>query len=92
MADKFAEIARETACKLPGLYPGSRTFDGVVEVLASALRAAVQEEREACAAECDRQREVYGTTEYATHQPLSSFGERFACVQLAQSIRSRSNP
>lgn len=36
---------------------------------------------------CEEQQAVFLSPEYATGQPLSSFGERFACGQCAKIIR-----
>ena len=37
---------------------------------------------------CEDQQKVFASEEYATGQPFSSFGERFACGACAQAIRS----
>ena len=51
------------------------------------LDAAVQAERERCAAACEKQAEVFLSPEYSTGQPLASFQERFACERCAAAIR-----
>jgi hypothetical protein len=49
--------------------------------------AAVEAERERCAVICEEQAQVFGSDEYATGQPMSSFKERFACESIAAAIR-----
>lgn len=41
---------------------------------------------QAAAKVCENQQEVFGSDEYATGQPLSSFSERFACGRCAEEI------
>jgi len=48
---------------------------------------AVDAERERCAVICEEQAQVFGSDEYATGQPMSSFKERFACESNAAAIR-----
>ena len=54
---------------------------------ASARAAGIAEGREQAAVICDEQEQVFLSPEYATHQPLSSMMERFACKQCAAAIR-----
>lgn len=42
---------------------------------------------EMAAKACEAQRDVFGSDQYATGQPASSFGERFACGRCAEEIR-----
>jgi len=37
---------------------------------------------------CEAQQQVFLSSQYATNQPMSSFGERFACGQCAKEIRN----
>jgi hypothetical protein len=57
-----------------------------------ALRAEVAKARkdafERAAAECERQSAIFGTSDYAIGQPVSSFAERFACGSCATAIRA----
>lgn len=50
---------------------------------------ALAQEREACAKVAEAQAEIFSSEEYAVGQPISSFGERFACGQIAAAIRAR---
>jgi len=54
--------------------------------------AAVEVERERCAVICEEQAQVFGSDEYATGQPMSSFKERFACESNAAAIRTGAKP
>lgn len=56
---------------------------------ADALRKATIEE---CAQVADEQAITFLSPEYATNQPFSSIGERFACGQIASVIRALSLP
>ncbi len=56
------------------------------------LEAAVEVERERCAVICEEQAQVFGSDEYATGQPMSSFKERFACESNAAAIRTGAKP
>lgn len=47
-------------------------------------RQAVMEE---AARICEAQQKAFLSNEYAVNQPMSSFGERFACGQCAKAIR-----
>lgn len=53
---------------------------------------AVAAERERCAVICEEQAQVFGSDEYATGQPMSSFKERFACECIAAAIRTGAKP
>jgi hypothetical protein len=69
------------------------TFDktDIAEMLTRAeadKAAAVDAERERCAVICEQQAQVFGSDEYATGQPMSSFKERFACESNAAAIRT----
>ena len=59
------------------------------EQFAGILRQIAHDEREACAKIAEEQAQVFLSPEYATDQPISSIGERFACKQIAAAIRSR---
>jgi hypothetical protein len=52
------------------------------------IASARDEGLEMAAKACERQSEVFGSTDYATGQPLSSFAERFACERCAEDIRA----
>ena len=41
-----------------------------------------------CAEACEGQAKIFLSPEYAVAQPLSSFSERFACRQCAESVRA----
>jgi hypothetical protein len=58
--------------------------------LAKAIDAAIAGERDACAKVAEAMQKDFLSSRYATGQPLSSFGERFACGQIAAAIRARS--
>lgn len=47
---------------------------------------------EAAAEACEIEERVFASTEYATGQPASSVGERFACRQCASAIRALKHP
>lgn len=51
--------------------------------------AAVAAEREACAQIAHDAMIDFLSPEYATSQPISSFGERFACNRIMKAIRAR---
>ena len=51
---------------------------------ACGYRAAVEE----AAGVCREQAVVFGSDQYATGQPFSSFGERFACGRCEEAIRA----
>lgn len=59
------------------------------DCVAEMVEAAVKAEREACAKLADDAAVSYLSPEYATGQPLSSMGERFACGHIAIAIRDR---
>lgn len=59
---------------------------------ASEVAAGVAAERERAAQICEQQAIDFLSPEYATGQPLSSFGERFACGQCAAAIRQEPQP
>ena len=42
---------------------------------------------EAAAKICEEQQQIFASPQYATGQPFSSFGERFACGKCAEEIR-----
>ncbi|HEU4345771.1 MAG TPA: hypothetical protein VFU31_29835 [Candidatus Binatia bacterium] len=60
----------------------------VKEFAASAVRQAVIEE---CIQAIKAQQETFASEEYATGQPHSSFGERFACKSCIEALRSIAN-
>lgn len=47
-----------------------------------------EQAREQAAKACEDQAAIFLSPEYSTEQPLSSFGERFACGQCAEVIRA----
>jgi len=47
---------------------------------------------EAAAKACIDQQKVFASPQYATGQPLSSFGERFACGKCAEEITALKKP
>ncbi len=55
------------------------------------VRESVAMEREACAKIAEKCGAEFASDEYATGQPESSFGERFACKQIAEEIRKRNS-
>lgn len=55
-----------------------------IDVLRSERDAAL----ERCAQICRDQIKVFASTEYAMNQPMSSFGERFACEACAKAIEA----
>jgi hypothetical protein len=57
--------------------------DEVIDLILRGILA----ERERAAQVCEKQSEIFGSDEYATGQPLSSFEERFACDECANAIR-----
>ena len=52
--------------------------------ITSARRTALED----AAKVCEEQMIIFASDQYATNQPLSSFGERFACLELAKTIRA----
>jgi hypothetical protein len=56
----------------------------ITNVLDEAWDAAI----EAAAEACELEAKVFASEQYATGQPLSSAGERFACSTCANSIRA----
>ena len=64
-------------------------LNGLGEVTGERLKITRQQEREACARTAEAKAAEYLSPEYATGQPLSSFSERFACKQVAEAIRAR---
>ena len=58
----------------------------------AALIAALPMILEKAAKECDEQAQDFLSPQYATHQPLSSLGERFACSQCATRILALTEP
>ena len=72
--------------KLGGFMNDQITADHV----RAGWRIGAAAEREACAKVADEQAAVFASPTYATGQPLSSAGERFACKQIAEAIRARS--
>lgn len=53
-----------------------------------AEQAAREQALEDAAIACEGKQKVFGSTEYATGQPFSSQGERFACGCCAEAIRA----
>lgn len=56
--------------------------------LAETIIAEAAAMRERAAGVCEQQAKDFLSPQYATGQPLSSFGERFACGQCAEAIRN----
>lgn len=73
------EIAQNIANEPCGAYSN--------EVYLGAL-AAIVEVSELAAKMADDQRDVFASDQYAVGQPMSSFGERFACGRIAEAIRN----
>ena len=63
-------------------------FDERIADAEARIATARDEGMEMAAAACERQSAVFGSTDYATGQPLSSFAERFACERCAEDIRA----
>jgi hypothetical protein len=55
---------------------------------AAAIVAAEAETTEKAAKLCEAQQQIFLSDEYSTGQPFSSFGERFACGQIAAALRA----
>ena len=94
MTPDIRERAERLADDLVDCMDGDFTFNhtGAADLLSQALleahNAGRAEMREKAAGACKKQAEVFGSSEYATGQPLSSFAERFACGQCETAIRS----
>lgn len=85
MSDRYDEIVDE-------FFPLGMcliTLHDVRSRCASAIRKAVEEEREECAKACEAEAKAFLSPEYSTGQPFSSLQERFGCTQCASAIRSR---
>ena len=79
------------------------TYDELVERCQSAItdtglldgdeardvaRAIIPIVQEACAQVAESRKAIFASESYATNQPLSSIGERFACDTIVQAIRN----
>ncbi len=53
-----------------------------------AALAAIGETSRVAAEMAEKQQAVFGSRQYATGQPASSFGERFACGRIIEQLRS----
>ena len=58
--------------------------DWLAKLFAAHRIAALEE----AARVCEEQQQTFLSPEYATGQPMSSFGERFACGRCAEAIRN----
>ena len=72
--DEFVEMVRDLRIETGQLWND----------IASARRTALED----AAKVCEEQMIIFASDQYATNQPLSSFGERFACLKLAKTIRA----
>lgn len=79
------DAAKAVLAQLDGTTPDR--VGGQVGSLSIVARA-ILAERERCAKVCEAAAEQFLSPEYATGQPMSSFGERFACETCAEGIRS----
>lgn len=77
--DDMVKVARE--CGI-GLAYGRESIERFYTFVAAA-------EREACAKVCEELRDSFLSPQYATGQPMSSIGERFAAGRCAEAIRAR---
>jgi len=64
-------------------------FDATPEFLERFVKLVTAKEREACAKVCEKQIKIFLSRQYATGQPLSSFGERHAVASCVEAIRAR---
>ncbi|MGI9489134.1 MAG: hypothetical protein ACR2RF_25265 [Geminicoccaceae bacterium] len=62
--------------------------DHAAEQIRQAEQAAREAALEEAGQECEKQQKIFGSTEYATGQPVSSISERFACGSCAEAIRA----
>ena len=91
--DWTSEIVEAMAKELRALPRIHFSYGGAEEAAKAALAAALPMILEKAAKECDEQAQDFLSPQYATHQPLSSLEERFACRQCATRIRAlASNP
>lgn len=87
-----AENCEKAADEIERLTARCEAYKGQVEAGAAEierLRAALSQEREACAKVAEDLAQVYLSPQYATGQPMSSFVERHVCGQIAVAIRAR---
>lgn len=82
-AEKDAEIER---LRMITSHGDAAAFE---EYVGHQVETAVAKEREACAVVCEKLRDSFLSTRYATGQPASSLRERFAAGQCAALIRER---
>jgi hypothetical protein len=88
--DRATEIAHRVLPAAGSEWPMSAHGRAIaLEHAANIIRAELDAEREACAKLADEQEQVFASPEYATGQPFSSAGERFACRAVAKAIRAR---
>ena len=80
MADKVLKAAGSSLSH----YSMHKTREAILEAVRDVRRAAFEE----AAKVCEEQMIIFASDQYATNQPLSSFGERFACSELAKTIRA----
>lgn len=78
----WARVRRSLECEL--------FAKALPTILASLDTEAVKAETiEQCARVCEEQQAIFASEKYATGQPASSSGERFACGICAAAIRAR---
>lgn len=93
VAEDMARLIRERDAAVAATITFDKTDIAEMLTAAEAEKArAVEAERERCAVMCDKQAEIFGSDEYATGQPMSSFKERFACECIAAALRTGAKP
>jgi hypothetical protein len=66
----------------------SAIANGLPEAFSLHAQQARKQALEDAAKACEEQRAVFASEQYATDQPMSSFGERFACSRCAEVVRA----
>ena len=82
-AQMFYEYSADDGAQLRA---SAATLEALLSELATAQRER-EEAYEACARICEKQQAIFASPKYAAGQPMSSFGERFACGKCAEEIR-----
>ena len=92
---KYAALLRALAAERDELVKAAimqkAAYEGVSSMLLSVQKDCIAARRTAledAAKVCEEQMIIFASDQYATNQPLSSFGERFACSELAKTILS----
>ncbi len=67
----------------------ARQWDEYHPAYTAGAKAGAYNERQACIQICFEKQKLYADESYAINQPISSFGERFACEQIIEAIMER---